>query len=217
MSNSLYATKSALAPKIDVVILAGGQAKRMNGTNKLLQQFDDDIQLIKIHKKLHQSAHQIWINSHRDHSLYSHLIHNIRFFQDDEDGFQGPLMGMKSAWSHVKNNYILFIPCDITFIPEDIVTTLYQALTENAQRVVAVAAINDRALYPFCLMRRNAGKVLVQNLANNQKSLHGCFQQLPMCMVPFENKSVVFHSINTQEELKQYQRLRAVIGAKADE
>lgn len=217
MSNSFYAAKSAFAPKIDVVILAGGQAKRMNGTNKLLQQFDDDIQLIKIHKKLHQSAHQIWINSHRDHSLYSHLIHNIRFFQDDEDGFQGPLMGMKSAWSHVKNNYILFIPCDITFIPEDIATILYQALTENSQQVVAVAAINGRALYPLCLMRRSASKVLEKNIANNQKSLHRCFQQLSMCIVPFENNSVDFHSINTQEELKQYQHLREVIGAKANE
>jgi molybdopterin-guanine dinucleotide biosynthesis protein A len=32
------------------VILAGGQARRMNGMNKLLQQFDDQIQLSKIYK-----------------------------------------------------------------------------------------------------------------------------------------------------------------------
>lgn len=39
-------------PRTDLVILAGGQARRMNGINKLLQKFDDQIQLIKIHQQL---------------------------------------------------------------------------------------------------------------------------------------------------------------------
>ena len=34
-------------PPTDLVILAGGQARRMNGINKLLQKFDDEIQLIR--------------------------------------------------------------------------------------------------------------------------------------------------------------------------
>ncbi len=34
-------------PATDLVILAGGQARRMNGMNKLLQQYDDQIQLLK--------------------------------------------------------------------------------------------------------------------------------------------------------------------------
>ena len=38
-------------PATDLVILAGGQARRMNGMNKLLQQFDDQIQLSKICQK----------------------------------------------------------------------------------------------------------------------------------------------------------------------
>ena len=37
-------------PETDVVILAGGLARRMNGINKLLHKFDDEIQLIKIHQ-----------------------------------------------------------------------------------------------------------------------------------------------------------------------
>ncbi|MEC8058206.1 MAG: molybdenum cofactor guanylyltransferase, partial [Pseudomonadota bacterium] len=32
-------------PLTDLVILAGGQARRMNGVNKLLQTFDDQMQL----------------------------------------------------------------------------------------------------------------------------------------------------------------------------
>ena len=41
--------KSVSYPETEVVILAGGQARRMNGINKLLQIFDDESQLINIH------------------------------------------------------------------------------------------------------------------------------------------------------------------------
>ncbi|EKP34366.1 MobA-like NTP transferase domain protein [Acinetobacter baumannii OIFC087] len=51
-------------PITDLVILAGGQARRMNGLNKLLQQFDGDTQLLKIHQKLKSSVSEIWVNSH---------------------------------------------------------------------------------------------------------------------------------------------------------
>ena len=46
-------------PQTDLVILAGGQARRMNGINKLLQKFDDQIQLIKIHQQLKNRVAQI--------------------------------------------------------------------------------------------------------------------------------------------------------------
>ena len=46
-------------PETEVVILAGGQARRMNGINKLLQKFDDEIQLIKIHQQLKVTCNQV--------------------------------------------------------------------------------------------------------------------------------------------------------------
>ena len=41
-------------PSTDLVILAGGQARRMNGINKLLHIFDDEIQLINVNGQLMQ-------------------------------------------------------------------------------------------------------------------------------------------------------------------
>lgn len=61
-------------PPNDVVILAGGQARRMNDINKLLQNFDDQIQLIKLHQCFKSQGKQIWINSHRNHSISQMLV-----------------------------------------------------------------------------------------------------------------------------------------------
>ena len=107
-------------PATALVILAGGKATRMNGINKLLQRFDHEVQLLKIYSAFDGKVQDIWINSHRDYAQYSELIPDIRCFKDNNAGFLGPLIGMQTAWSYVRADYILFIPCDITNIPQDI-------------------------------------------------------------------------------------------------
>lgn len=199
--------KSINYPPTDLVILAGGQARRMNGINKLLQKFDDEIQLIKIHQQLRSRVGQVWINSHRDHSIYECLIPSIRYFQDDEPGFHGPLMGMKSAWSHVHSDYVLFVPCDVTYIPKKVISGLHRAMQRDLLCEVAVVEINDIALYPFCLLKRSSLPTLVQHLEQNQRSLRHCFAKMHMQMARFKNHALFFHSINSFDELQQHQQL----------
>src|SRR5690606_8023876 len=143
-------------PDTDLVILAGGQARRMNGINKLLQKFDDQIQLIKIHQQLKSHVAQVWINSHRDDSIYQKMIPSIHCYQDDESGFLGPLMGMNRAWAHVQADYVLFVPCDVTYIPPQVILRLHQTLAKNSLAEVAYVEIIGQALYPFCLVKRSS-------------------------------------------------------------
>lgn len=191
----------------DVVILAGGQARRMNGINKLLQKFDNEIQLIKIHQQLKSRAEKVWVNSHRDHSIYERIIPSIEYFQDDEAGFHGPLMGMKSAWSHVQSDYVLFVPCDVTYIPNKVISRLHQAIQRNPRCEVAVVEINGKALYPFCLLKRSSLPTIERYLEQNQRSLKHCFAEMHMQIASFKNRALFFHSINSFDELQQHQQL----------
>ena len=200
-------TKSVGYPETDLVILAGGQARRMNGMNKVLQKFDNEIQLIKIHQQLKSRVENVWINSHRDHSIYKRLIPSIRFYQDDEAGFLGPLMGMKSAWSHVESDYVLFVPCDVTYIPKKVLSRLHQAMQRDPLCEVAVVEINGKALYPFCLLKRSSLTMLQVHLDQKQRSLKGCFSKMHMQVARFQNHALFFHSINSLDELQQYRQL----------
>ncbi|WDZ52697.1 NTP transferase domain-containing protein [Acinetobacter vivianii] len=195
-------------PATDLVILAGGQARRMNGVNKLLQQFDDQIQLLKICEHFKTQVQQIWVNSHRDRSIYQQIESNIQCYADDQQGFLGPLMGMKSAWSHIKADYVLFIPCDVTYIPNQVLVKLHRALHKNLQTQVAYVTINGDALYPFCLLKRESLSVLEQAIAENKLSLRDCFKQLNAQTVAFQKQSLFCHSINSLEELQQYKQMK---------
>ena len=68
-------------PPTDLVILASGQARRMNGINKLLQKFDDEIPTDQDSPAPQITRWSGLINSHRDHSIYERLIPSIRYFQ----------------------------------------------------------------------------------------------------------------------------------------
>lgn len=195
-------------PATDLVILAGGQARRMNGVNKLLQQFDDQIQLLKICEHFKTQVQQIWVNSHRDRSIYQQIEPDIQCYADDQQGFLGPLIGMKSAWSHVKADYVLFIPCDVTYIPNQVLVKLHRALHKNLQTQVAYVTINGDALYPFCLLKRESLSVLEQAIAENKLSLRDCFKQLNAQTVAFQKQSLFCHSINSLDELQQYKQMK---------
>ncbi|RPE31603.1 molybdenum cofactor guanylyltransferase [Acinetobacter sp. BIGb0102] len=195
-------------PATDLVILAGGQARRMNGVNKLLQQFDDQIQLLKICEHFKTQVQQIWVNSHRDRSIYQQIEPDIQCYADDQQGFLGPLMGMKSAWSHVNADYVLFIPCDVTYIPNQVLVKLHRALHNTPQAQVAYVTMNGDALYPFCLLKRESLSVLEQAIAENKLSLRDCFKQLNAQTVTFQKQSLFCHSINSLDELQQYKQMK---------
>ena len=205
MKNSV---KSSIYPDTALVILAGGQARRMNGLNKLLQKFDDQIQLIKIHQQLKSDVAQVWINSHRDYSIYQKIIPSIHCYQDDEQGFLGPLMGMKSAWSHVQADYVLFVPCDVTYIPPKVILKLHLALAKNSLAEVAYVKMNGIALYPFCLVKRSSLASFAHHLEQKQRSLKHCFADLHAQVAHFTNHALFFHSINSPDELQQHQQIK---------
>lgn len=206
--NSL--SNSKCFPITDLVILAGGQARRMNGINKFLQCFDDQIQLLKIYQQLKYQVSKVWVNSHRDFSIYQKIIPNIDCYQDDEADFQGPLMGMKSAWKHTQADYVLFVPCDVTFIPKRLLSHLYQVLASNLTADLTYVEMNGTALYPFCLMKRSAFPILCTHLERNQRSLKHCFTDLYAQKASFKNDALFFHSINSLDELQQYQQLNLI-------
>ena len=195
-------------PATDLVILAGGQARRMNGMNKLLQQFDDQIQLSKICQRFKSEVQQIWVNSHRDSSIYKSIEPTVECFSDDQNGFLGPLMGMKSAWSRVEAEYALFIPCDVTYIPNQVLAKLHRALEKNPQASLAYVNINGDALYPFCLLKRDSLPVLEQQILAGKLSLRECFKQLNSQQVILQKQSLFCHSINSLDELQQYQQMK---------
>ena len=96
----------------------------------------------------------------------------------------------------------------MTYIPSNVLSRLHQALARHPLAQVAYVEINGTALYPFCLMKRDSLAQLLEHLAQKQRSLKGCFADLHDQVARFKNQALFFHSINTFDELQQYQQLK---------
>lgn len=185
----------------DGVILAGGQASRMQGCNKLLQCFDgQQRQLEKLVLALRSQVQTLWINSHRDHDIYRAFEPDIAIFSDVETGFLGPMMGMLSAWNYSQQDWILFIPCDLYQLPEQLLEVMIDAVQQQ-QSPLCYAAFNQQALYPLCLMHRSVGSILAQQIKQQQYSLYRCFEKLNYAVAHFDSAHHQQHSINTWDEV----------------
>lgn len=190
-------------PATDLVILNAGQARRMQGQDKLLQVFDTTSQLDKIVHHFHQQVEQIWVNSPRDSSIYQSHYPELAVYADHQAGYWGPVMGMLSAWSHVQTDYVLFIPADITYIATDLLTLLHQRLVQYPAAEVVYVVINQQAVYPLCLMQRRSQSTLAKQLELHQYSIQASFAQLHVQSLEIESPYRL-HSINSFEELAEH-------------
>ena len=133
------------------VILAGGQARRMQGQDKGLVLLNNKPMIEYVIESLETQVSELLINANRNQDRYSEYGFDI--VSDELSGYHGPLAGMASALNKVTTPYMLTAPCDSPFIADDLAERLINALhTENAD--ISVAHNGERMQPVFCLMKK---------------------------------------------------------------
>ena len=121
----------------------------------------------------------------------------------DEPGIDGPLAGLLSAlnWAaETGADRVLTLPCDMPFLPADLLARLEQALAPDVD--VALAA-SDGRLHPICALWRTAVvPALVQRASEGQLSLRGLAEAVGCVAVDWPvEEGDPFININTAEDL----------------
>ena len=121
----------------------------------------------------------------------------------DEPGIDGPLAGLLSALNCAAEagaDRVLTLPCDMPFLPADLLARLDQALAPDVD--VALAA-SDGRLHPICALWRTAVvPALVQRASEGQLSLRGLAEAVGCVAVDWPvEEGDPFININTAEDL----------------
>jgi len=121
----------------------------------------------------------------------------------DDPALEGPLAGLASALRHARaqtKTEVLTIACDMPFLPADLGPRLGEALAGEA---AALAASGGR-LHPVCALWRAAAlDALPDYVRTGRRSLHGFAEQIGFTAVawpaePFDP----FFNINDEQELR---------------
>lgn len=179
------------------VILAGGRATRMGGTDKGLVDLAGRAMVDHVLERLRPQATALVINANRNHAAYARRGWPV--VPDAFGAFAGPLAGMAAGLAASETEWAVTAPCDSPFVPRDLVARLRDGLqAEGASLAVARGA--GRLQPVFALLPRRLLPDLEAFLADGGRKIDQWYARHALATVDFDDTPEAFLNINTPEE-----------------
>ncbi len=176
--------------ELAVIILAGGEARRMGG-GKPLRFLAGRTLLDRAIERATSWSDRVLIAARTPEQVTRVALPVVV----DPPGVAGPLAGLASA-RRISRALVLTIPCDMPFLPDDLPSRLAAGLSGSA---AALAASGGR-VHPVCGLWRSEALVhLDPYLATGQQSVLGFAETIGYAAVQGEPDE--FANVNTPEDL----------------
>ena len=191
-----------MSEKITGVVLAGGLGRRMGGVDKGLQLLNGRPLVSHVIERLAPQVDELLINANQNGERYAAFGHRV--VPDQIPDFAGPLAGLHAALSAASHPLVATAPCDSPFLPADLISRLFSALTATGADL-AVARTFDQPHPVFCLCRRAVLPHLSEFLAGGGRKFESWYATLKAVEVAFDDEADAFENINTREELGRFE------------
>ena len=188
--------------KITGVVLAGGLGRRMGGIDKGLQELRGQPMVHWVVERLAPQVDELLISANQNGERYAAFGHRV--VPDQIPDFAGPLAGLHAALSAASHPLVATAPCDSPFLPADLISRLFSALTATGADL-AVARTFDQPHPVFCLCRRDVLPHLTEFLAGGGRKIDRWYTTLKVVEVAFDDEADAFENINTREELGRFE------------
>ena len=188
---------------ISGLVLAGGRGSRMGNVDKGLQPFRSKTMVEHVLARLRPQVGPVAISANRN--LDAYRAFDVMVLPDEMADYPGPLAGLEAGLRHCATPYLLAVPCDSPFLPDDLAARLFAAL-EEADADVAYAATREPGMraqaHPvFCLVRADRLPALSSYLLDGGRRVDGWYRDLKSVEVIFDDVDA-FRNINTLDELR---------------
>ncbi len=182
--------------EITAVILAGGQASRMNGEDKGLIIFRELPLIAHVVNITKPKVAEILISANRNLEEYANFGRVIR---DDLEGFQGPLAGISKALKVCSTPYLLVFPCDSPLIDATLIDSLIEKM-EATKADICVAHDGSIMHATFALMQTKMEKSLEEFLEEGGRKMAHWYRQQSLERIDVSSHLEVLTNINRPED-----------------
>ncbi|MDA9689604.1 molybdenum cofactor guanylyltransferase [Betaproteobacteria bacterium] len=188
---------------LTAIILAGGQGSRMGGLDKGLIPFNDNPLISYSINAVSPHVSEIMISANRSISQYQQLGYKV--IKDEMIGGLGPLAGIYTGLLNCKTEYLISIPCDTPFLPDNLITNLINSVREkNFNGAIPYTNLNsEKKLYhpTVMLLRTKLKESLANYLNNGGRKIKIWTDAEDFCEVLFDNKKN-FANLNSLDDLR---------------
>lgn len=190
---------------ITAVILAGGRGSRMGGTDKGLQNFNGTPLALHALMRVSNQVGFSMINANRNLSAYESF--GVDVWPDGNVEFAGPLSGFVVGLERCETPYLLTVPCDTPFLPDDLASRLWHGLQGNLESGEADIAMASQAGHTqpvFCLIKHEMLECLLAFMKQGGRKIDAWTATQKTVVVDFDEPSDdvnAFANANTIAEL----------------
>ncbi len=118
-----------LLPSCSILLLAGGRGQRMGGQDKGLVEWHGRPLIAWLHETVRPMTNDLLLSCNRNRSRYADYADLL--ISDEEQGFPGPLAGIRGGLASARNEWMLVLPCDTPLIDRPLLQSLYKSAIEE--------------------------------------------------------------------------------------
>ena len=200
--------KVTVSDQVTGVILAGGKATRMGGTDKGLVPIAGKPMIAWVIDTLQPQVAAVLINANRNHDRYAEF--GCPVIDDGDSDFRGPLAGMVSAMRAARTPYIAVVPCDSPLLAGELVARLYGAAISSGSPIAA-AHDGDRLQPVFALLACDLLDDLAGYLDDGERKIDRWYARHGYVSVDFSDVAESFANINAPDDKRA---LEEALGAR---
>ena len=182
--------------EITAVILAGGQASRMDGEDKGLIVFRELPLIAHVVNVVESKVSQILISANRNFDEYANFG---KVISDDLEGYQGPLAGISKALKVCSTPYLLVFPCDSPLIDAALIDSLIEKM-EVTKADICVAHDGSIMHATFALMQTKLEKNIEEFLEEGGRKMAFWYRQQNLERIDVSSHLEVLTNINRPED-----------------
>ena len=192
--------------EICAVIMTGGKSSRMGGGIKSFEKFNNKIIFDRIYKIINKQIKNIIINTNSKKKYFNK--YNKIIIKDKIKGHLGPLAGIHASLNWInknmsKVNWLISIPGDTPFIPNDLINRVYLKAKKNKKQIVL--AKSNNIIHPVIgIWNINLLESLEYNLFNGGRKIIVWAKNHELDFEEFfEENYDPFFNINYKEDLNK--------------
>lgn len=179
---------------VTAIVLAGGRATRLGGVDKGLQPLHDKPLIEHVLARLQGQAATILINCNRSHDQYAR--YGLPLVPDRLPDFPGPLAGLHAGLHACSTPWLLTVPCDSPYLPDDLCPRLLSQI-DNAP---AIFVSTPEAQPVFALYRNTLLPALEQFLAEGERGVGRWLSFIGARSADFSDCPEAFHNFNAADD-----------------
>lgn len=184
-------------PAVTTVILAGGLGTRIGGKKGLKLLHGRPLIGWVLDSVSHQSE-EILINANGELDPYSCFGYSI--IADQIPDWPGPLAGLQVALRCARHDWVVSVPCDTPFLPDNLISGLFEAVRQSGRKEASVVLVAGRRQPTIALYHKSVLLKLDNYLTSGGRKVNGWLETLQLGEAQFDNE-MAFKNINTPDDL----------------